>query len=229
LMPRLPARAALYASSSCSSAKSHLHACRLARVPAWTQGPVMCRGARRLRRLVRSRMPVRSSSPMKASGWVVRIRLLMGWMVFSLSRLVCLAERDSAARGRPRALAAPVVFALLRMVRPGSCLLSRRELGPVVQRRHRRKASGFPRRCPRFEAFVLWWDLACRWRAGPVGRSAVCSGHSRVWPRPIWLPPGVEPDGAANRDRECRCTPHASADSPAFPVLSRIITAKTCR
>src|SRR5215469_8616386 len=34
-----------------------------------TPGPAACRGARRLRRFVRSRMPVTSSRPMRLLGW----------------------------------------------------------------------------------------------------------------------------------------------------------------
>src|SRR5215472_16214644 len=49
--------------------------------------PAVCRGARRLRRFVRSRMPVRSSRPMRLLGWVSRICLAMVWLVLSLNRL----------------------------------------------------------------------------------------------------------------------------------------------
>src|ERR1051326_3602518 len=131
-MHRLPARAALYASSSWSSAKAHVLACRLAR-RVFLDTATSCVPLRRLRRLVRSRMPVSASSPMKAEGMVARMRLLMMWLVFSLSRLSRWRSHDAAARGAASALSLKAFLQAGVMVRPRSDLLSRMELGSIVQ------------------------------------------------------------------------------------------------
>ena len=89
-------------------------------------GPVACRGARRLRRFVCSRMPVKSSRPIRLWGWVSRICLAMVWLVLSLNRLVCLAHGDASPGGRPRAFAAPAVVG---HARSGQLWLSPARLG----------------------------------------------------------------------------------------------------
>ena len=81
-------------------------------------------------------MPESSSSPMQAWGWVSRMCLLIVWLVFSFNRLVCLAERDSAPCGRASAFSLKSFLHAGVMVRLPAYLLSRGELGAVVQGRH---------------------------------------------------------------------------------------------
>src|ERR1051326_6013968 len=154
-MHRLPARAALYVSSPCSSAKAHWLACRLAR-RAFLDTKTSCLPLRRReRRFVRSRMPVSASRPMKAEGMVARIRLLMVWLVFSLSRLSRWRSHDAAPRGATSALSAPVVFAGGRNGPPGggSPFPSRNRLDCPAS--PRQPGNDYPHRCPRSGADVL--------------------------------------------------------------------------
>src|SRR5262245_20816391 len=91
---------------------------------------------RRVRRFVRSRMPESSSRPMQALGWGSRMRLLITWLVFSLSRL---SRWPSAMLRR---VAERVPFRLQSflqagvMVRLGADFLSGVELGPIAQSRN---------------------------------------------------------------------------------------------
>ena len=74
---------------------------------------------------------------------------------------------------------------------------------------------------------TCWGGIrCCDGEPDRAARSAVCSGHTRAWPHRGWTPPGAEPHGASSPDRGRGCAPPASADSPAFPVLSQVIAAQ---